>query len=231
MNDSHLNGATVVFDLDGTLIDTAPDLIHAVNHALAIAGYDAVPPSAVRPFIAFGGRRMLEESIRVSGLHPDAEQVEDLFQHFTDHYAANIAVDSRPYPGLLDALDHLGAKGARMGVCTNKRESLSRQLLAALGMDHYFGAIVGRDTLSVYKPHPGHLTTTIERVGGRVERAVMIGDSTIDTTAAKAAGVPAIAVSFGYPDQPIETLGGDVLIHGYGELLPELKRLLDQRSH
>ena len=226
MTDTHLEGATVVFDLDGTLIDTAPDLIHAVNHALGLAGYDAVPPAAVRPFIAFGGRRMLEESIRVSGLHPDADEVDDLFQHFLDHYAANIAVDSKPYPGLLDVLEHLDAHGARMGVCTNKREDLSRQLLAALGMDHYFGAIVGRDTLSVYKPHPGHVTTTIERAGGRVERAVMIGDSTTDTTAAKAAGVPVVAVSFGYPDQPVEALGGDVLIHDYGELLPELRRLL-----
>ena len=226
MDDSHLDGATVVFDLDGTLVDTAPDLIHAVNHVLGGAGYDAVTPAAVRPFIAFGGRRMLEESIRVSGLHPDADEIEELFEHFMTHYAANIAVDSRPYPGLIDALEHLAARGARMGVCTNKRESLSRKLLAALDMDRYFGAIVGRDTLTVYKPHPGHVTATIERAGGRVEHAVMVGDSTTDTKAAKAAGVPVVAVSFGYPDQPVEALGGDALIHDYGALMPELKQLL-----
>ncbi len=221
-----LNGATVVFDLDGTLVDTAPDLINAVNHAIAGAGYDVVPHEAVRPFIVFGGRRMLEESIRLGGRQPDADEIEILLERFVAHYACNIAVDSRPFPGLIEALDQLAARGARMGVCTNKREDLSRRLLAELDMERYFGAIVGRDTLPVCKPHPGHLTGTVARAGGELARAVMVGDSSTDTEAARAAGVPVVAVSFGYPDRPVETLGADALIEDYGALMGELATLL-----
>lgn len=226
MESSTLNGATVVFDLDGTLVDTAPDLINAVNRALDGAGYAVVPPEAVRPFIAFGGRRMLEESVRVAGLNPEADEIEILFERFMAHYEVDIAVESRPFPGLIEALDQLAARGARMGVCTNKREGLSRTLLAELDMERYFGAIVGRDTLPVCKPHPGHVTGTVARAGGELARAVMVGDSSTDIRAAQAAGVPVIAVGFGYPDRPVETLGADALIEDYGALMGELASLL-----
>ena len=210
---------TVVFDLDGTLVDTAPDLVGATNHALADIGLAPVAAGLLRPWISFGARRMIVEALAASGQpKPDAE-VDRLLDLFLLYYEANIARESRPYPGVVTAIETLRAGGARLAVCTNKREGLSRALLSALSLDHLFHALAGRDTFPVHKPHPEHLLGAIRLAGGSPLRALMVGDSEVDVATAKAASVPVVAVSFGYTQVPVASLTPDRLIHHYDHLL------------
>jgi phosphoglycolate phosphatase len=158
-----------------------------------------------------------------------------MLAEFLVHYEANIAAESRPFPGAVAALDALAAQGATLAVCTNKREHLSRRLLEALGIDRYFGAIAGRDTFAVSKPDPGHLTGAIALAGGDPSRAVMIGDSEVDLRTAKAAGIPIILVSFGYATNPLDALSPEAVIDHFDELQPNAASLLNwvasARSH
>ncbi len=207
--------STVVFDLDGTLVDTAPDLIHACNHVLRKAGLGPVPETVLRPLISLGSKAMIVRGLAHHGHTLGAGEVDAMWSGFLDYYAANIAVDSRPYPDVESVIDRLGSGGARLAVCTNKIEGLSRRLLEALGLDRHFAAICGRDTFAVCKPHPGHLIGAIEAAGGHLARTVMVGDSDTDVATARAAGVPIIGLSFGYTDVPMAKLGPDVLIDSY----------------
>ena len=220
---------TVVFDLDGTLVETAPDLIRATNHVLGIAGLEPVEPAAIRPSISFGGRAMIVRALDIRGARLPADEIDRLLEIFLDHYATNIAVESHPFPGLEAALDLLSARGARLAVCTNKREGMSRLLLETLGLAHRFAAIAGRDTFAVHKPHPDHLTGAIRFAGGDPALAVMIGDSDTDIKTARAAGVPVIGVPFGYTDVPIEDLGPDAVIAHYDHLATTIARVRPQR--
>ncbi|MCB1519987.1 MAG: phosphoglycolate phosphatase [Hyphomicrobiaceae bacterium] len=217
---------TIVFDLDGTLVDTAPDLIGATNHALADIGLGAVPGAALRPWISFGARRMIEEGLRHSGEVRPATEVDRLLALFLGHYEANIAVVSRPYPGAVEALGAILDAGGSLAVCTNKRESLSLRLLTELDLVDYFAAIVGRDTLAACKPDPLHLTGAIEMAGGARGAAVMVGDSGVDIQTARAASIPVVGVTFGYTDTPIQSLGPDAVIDHYDRLLGVLPGLL-----
>ncbi len=227
MKNTYLNGATLVFDLDGTLIDTAPDLVGTLNHILGEAGISAVPQKHIRPFISHGARRMLVEGLALIEEKRSDEQLDELLEQFLEHYGSNIAVMSTPYPNVVEVLDIAVKAGARLGVCTNKREGPSRTLLRELGMHDYFKAILGCDTLDVYKPDPRHLTQTIEQAGGHRGKAVMIGDSATDVATAKAASIPIVAVSFGYSEYPVQTLGADVVIDDYSELMEHLPHLLE----
>lgn len=220
-----MQGLTVVFDLDGTLVETAPDLVHAVNHVMALKGLPPVDGAAIRPFISLGGRAMIEHALKLNGVTPTSGEADRLFGPFLAHYEANIAVASHCFPGLVDALDQLAARGARLAVCTNKQEHPSRLLLDALGIIGRFGAIAGRDTFPVYKPHPEHLRGAVRLAGGDPRRAVMVGDSATDIHTAKAAGVPVVAVPFGYTDVPVTELGPDCVIQHYDELLAAVARL------
>jgi phosphoglycolate phosphatase len=148
---------------------------------------------------------------------------------FLDYYARNIAVGSRPFEGTVAALNRFKNAGARLAVCTNKAEAMSRRLLDALNLSPLFSAIAGRDTFPVYKPHPDHLLGTIRLAGGDNARAVMVGDSRIDIATAKAAAVPVVAVSFGYTDTPVRELGPDEVIDHYEELEPAVAALLALR--
>ncbi|MGE3915414.1 MAG: phosphoglycolate phosphatase, partial [Hyphomicrobiaceae bacterium] len=206
---------TIVFDLDGTLVETAPDLIRATNHVLGMVDLAAVEPGEIRPSISFGGRAMIVRALEIRGARLDAAEIDSLLEHFLAHYAANIAVESHPFPGLESALDALADRGARLAVCTNKREGMSRLLLETLGLDRRFAAIAGRDTFPVHKPHPDHLTGAIRLAGGDPARAIMVGDSDTDIRTARAAGVPVIGVPFGYTDVPMEQLGPDALLAHY----------------
>ena len=223
-----LKDATLVFDLDGTLVDTAPDLVGTLNHILGETDLPALPAEQIRPFISFGARRMLIEGLRLAGTTRNDQQIDGLLEQFLDHYSGNVAVNSAPYPNVADVLDTALQSGARLGVCTNKREGLSRTLLRELGLHDRFNAIIGRDTLDVYKPDPRHLTETIARAGGRPDRAIMIGDSATDVATAKAAGVPVVAVSFGYSEHPAHALGADAVIDDYAELMAALSDLLNR---
>ncbi len=222
-----MRGATVVFDLDGTLVDTAPDLTNALNHVLAGRDVPPVKPEEIRRFVGLGARRMIEEGLsrHNGGAGIDAE---DLLPDFLEFYAANIAVESRPFPGAVAALDSLSEAGACLAILTNKREGLSRRLLTALDLDGRFAQIVGRDTLAICKPDPESLLTTIERAGGKSNRAVMVGDSLTDIATAKAASVPIVAVRFGYADEAVETYQPTRIIDDFSELQETVSLLLER---
>jgi len=221
-----LAGATVVFDLDGTLVDTAPDIMGALNTLLAEEGMAPASLAHTKSMIGRGGRALMALGFEAAG-HPLTEpRVDELFRRFTNVYRGRIARDSRPFPDVVAALDSLAAQGARLAVCTNKRTELSVALLGELGLLHRFAAVVGSDSAPAAKPDPRHLLAAIERAGGRPDQAVMVGDSVSDAESARAAGVPLILVDFGYTDIPARDLAPDILIGHFDELPAACARLL-----
>lgn len=213
------------FDLDGTLVDSALDLGPAVNHALLAAGRDEVSLDTTRSLIGGGARRMLERALDVTGGAVGPEQFEQLHHLLLDHYTANIATNTRAYPGCLAALDVLDALGCQLAVVTNKAEDLARLLLDQLDLTGRFASIVGGDTLGREraKPAPDLIHETVARLGGG--SFAMVGDSTFDVRAARNAGVPVVGLSFGYHDVPPHELGADVLVDHFDELVPALEKL------
>jgi len=209
---------TVVFDLDGTLVDTAPDLTNALNFVLTREGLPAVPLEAARAMIGAGARKLIERGLEVDGRAAGPGDVTRLTNDFIDHYAAHIADQSRPFEGLEDALDDLAALGYRFAVCTNKLEWLSKLLLEQLGLSARFSAICGADTFGVSKPDPAILRQTIIRAGGDVASAVMVGDAGPDVGVARRAGIPVIGVTFGYTEVPLADFKPDRLIGHMREL-------------
>ena len=212
----------VAFDLDGTLADTAPDLAAALNYALAQLGRPTIAPETVRHLVGHGARALLRRGLATSGDWDEA-LVEQGFPHFMDFYAANICVGTTAFAGVDSALDALRERGVRTAVCTNKPESLSRLLIEALCWESRFDALIGGDTLPVRKPDPAPLHEAIARAGGG--RAAFVGDSIVDADTARAAGLPFIAVSFGFLDRPVEQLGADSVIDDYRELVDALEAL------
>ncbi|WP_316167004.1 MULTISPECIES: phosphoglycolate phosphatase [unclassified Bradyrhizobium] len=203
---------TIVFDLDGTLVDTAPDLISALNYVLEREGLPALPLASARNMIGAGARKLLERGLEAEGRIVGPEEMNRLTADFTDYYGENIAVASRPFEGLEMALDALAERGCQFAVCTNKLEWLSKRLLDQLGLSSRFAAICGADTFGVAKPDPAILRQTIARAGGDIGAAVMVGDAGTDVGAARRAGVPVIGCTFGYTDVPIAELNPDQLI-------------------
>jgi len=220
-----LNGWTVAFDLDGTLVDTAPDLIGALNVVLAEQGVSPAPVSAVRLLVGHGVMGMLRRAYQLAGLTITDEDIAALRPRFIAVYADRIALESRPFPGCLEALAALAARGAKLAVCTNKPAALTHALLEQLDLTRHFNAVIGGDELLVQKPDPAMLLEVIRRAGGDPARAVMVGDASPDVGAAKAAGVPCIVLTFGYNDRPAAELGGDLLIDGYGALAGAISTL------
>ncbi len=208
----------LVFDLDGTLVDTAPDLCATLNWVLAREGRPPVALTEMRRMIGEGARRMIERGFEVSGPVPPEADMKRLFANYIDHYRAHICVDSRLFPGVRETLEALAANGAVLGVCTNKSTDLSLSLLEKLEIDGLFRAIVGPDAVSAKKPDPAHVLETIEALGATADEAVMIGDSETDVKAAKAAGVPVVAVSFGYAGSDPAELGADALLDDFADL-------------
>jgi phosphoglycolate phosphatase len=209
---------TVVFDLDGTLVDTAPDLINALNYILVREGMPPVPLHSARTMIGAGARRLLERGLELDGRAIELEDINRLTADFIEYYAAHIADVSRPFEGLEHALDDLAARGCRFAVCTNKLEWLSKLLLDRLGLSARFSAICGADTFGVSKPDPAILRQTVARAGGEMSSTVMVGDAGPDIGVARRAGVPVIGVTFGYTEVPIADLKPDLLIHHMKEL-------------
>jgi phosphoglycolate phosphatase len=221
---------TIVFDLDGTLVDTAPDLIATLNVVITRAGFSAVAPATARTMIGGGARHMIEQGLLRQGRSAAPADLERMFADFIAYYAAHIADHSRPFPGLEHTLDRLAAQGARLAVCTNKLERLSVLLLDRLGLAARFSAICGQDTFGVQKPDPEILRGTIARAGGRLDAAVMVGDSAADVAVARAAGVPAIAVDFGYSDIAVERLEPDQVISHFDALPAAIAATLARRT-
>src|SRR5215468_10358118 len=209
---------TVVFDLDGTLVDSAPDLVASLNVIFAREGLPPVAYDTARNLVGGGARSMIERSLAAQERKLDTAGVDSLVKDFVEHYAAHIADRSRAFPGLEAALDELAAGGCRFAVCTNKLQWLSVRLLDALGLANRFTAICGADTFGLQKPHPDLLRRTIARADGEPGRAVMVGDSISDIAAARAAGVPVVAVDYGYAETPVGELGPDRVISTLAEL-------------
>ncbi|MFZ0074184.1 MAG: phosphoglycolate phosphatase [Xanthobacteraceae bacterium] len=220
----------IVFDLDGTLIDTAPDLVDTLNVILAREGLAPVPFAEARSMIGAGARRLLERGLARDGGAPRADELERLYKDFLAYYANHMADRSRPFPGLEGALDELARQGHRFAVCTNKLESLSAHLLKTLNLGHRFDAICGQDTFGTLKPDPDILRRTIARAGGDVAHALVVGDSMTDVATARAAGIPVIAVEFGYADRPATALGADAVVASFAALPDAVEDLVRARQ-
>jgi phosphoglycolate phosphatase len=209
---------TIVFDLDGTLVDTAPDLIGALNVLFAREGLATLPFEQGRTLIGGGVKRLIERALSLQGRTCTADAVDRLFKDYVAYYADHIADASRSFPGLEHALDRLARNGSRFAVCTNKLERLSVRLLDVLGLKSRFAAICGQDTFGIQKPDPEVLRRTIHAAGGELGAAVMVGDSATDVMTARAAGVPIVAVDFGYSEIPVAEFKPDRLISHFDDL-------------
>jgi phosphoglycolate phosphatase len=208
----------VIFDLDGTLIDTAADLIDSLNHTIAIADLEPVTFDDLTHLVGQGARVMIKRAFELRKVTLTDEQAEALFKRFMEHYRAHMPGKSTPFPGVIECLERLSAADMNIAICTNKSEALAVPLIEALGLSSHFPVITGGDTFAVRKPDAGHIFGTIERAGGSASNAIMVGDSINDILAAKNAGIPSIGVTFGYSDLPMASLSPDRVIDRFDEL-------------
>src|SRR5271170_1727728 len=215
----------LVFDLDGTLVDTAPDLLGALNAVLLAEGRRAVNLADLRHLVGHGARAMLDEAMKRTGAPADPSRLPGLIDAFIAHYRTHIAAESRPFPGVEATLEALLADGARMGVLTNKPQELTELLMPALGFNRFFRAIHGAGKLEVVKPNARVFHHVLEELGGDGSGAIMIGDSATDVATARAVGVPSIVLTYGYSTEPVETLGADRVTDDFREI-PRLVREL-----
>ncbi len=216
----------VVFDLDGTLAETAPDLIATLNVVLRREGMTELPLEQARDMIGAGAKALIQRAFDVAGKDLPSAHLDSLFVQFLDYYRDHIADLTELFPGVTAALDHLKKDGFCLAVCTNKLEEHARLLLEKLGILDRFAALAGKDTFVFSKPDPRHLLETIRRAGGDPSRAIMVGDSRTDIDTAKAAGIPVIGVPFGYTDVPIHALGADVVVEHFDDLVVAVRFLL-----
>ena len=210
----------VGFDLDGTLLDTSGDLAAAVNYAIATDGRPPFPVDAIRPFVGKGAKVMLERALTASGGYDEA-LLARMLPTLLDYYQQNLAIHSVPYPGLMNAMEALDKAGVKLAICTNKAERFTVPLLHQIGLSERFVSIIGGDTLGVAKPDPAPIHEMIARAGGG--RTIFLGDTINDIAGARNAGVPSIAVSFGFLDGPVEQLEADAVIDHFDELMPLLE--------
>ncbi len=208
----------ILFDLDGTLVDSAPDLTGALNHTMAHLNLPPVDEESVRQMVGFGARRLIEQGLEAAGVELNHGQFEAAFRVFLDYYGDHLVDHTRPFPGTEDLLRHLKEQGAVMAICTNKPQSLSEEVLRLLELDHYFDAVIGADAVSNRKPHADHIHATLKAIGGNVDQAIMVGDSATDIDAARNAGIPSVVVSFGYTTTPAAELGANHMIDHMSEL-------------
>jgi phosphoglycolate phosphatase len=216
----------VVFDLDGTLADTAQDLIATLNVVLAREGVPPLPFEKARDLIGAGARPLIQRGFAASGKALADDQLQALYAFFLDYYHHNIAVHSVLFPGVLGAMDRLASEGFVLAVCTNKLEAHALELLKVLDVLDRFAFVSGKDSFDVFKPDPRHLTETIRRAGGDPQRAVMVGDSRTDIDTAKNAGIPVVGVTFGYTDVHVRDLGADAVIDHFDALDGAVRALM-----
>jgi phosphoglycolate phosphatase len=215
----------VLFDLDGTLADTALDLCHTMNVLLERHGRSRIPETHVRPMVGAGARKIMERGFEATGAPVDEPFLDQLFEEFLEYYGNHIADHTVLFPGVRDQLEALTTRDVKLGVCTNKAERLTHQLLEILEITDFFPVVIGGDTLSVRKPNPLHLTEAVAQLGGTIESSVMVGDSRPDIEAARAATISSVCVTFGYTDIPAAQLGADHLIDHFDALPAALKAL------
>ena len=223
MASRHQRKCVVLFDLDGTLVDSAPDLAAALNRLLAEIGRDSLPLPDIKPMIGDGIAKMVERGLDATGGRGEA-----LARHvdrFRDIYEGMLAVRTRPYPGVTETLAALRDAGCRLGVVTNKPERASRKLLSALGLAEFFAAIAGGDSYPVRKPDPGHLLNLLGEMQARPADAVMVGDSAHDVAAARGANMPVILMSYGYGATPDALHSADEVLDDFAAIPGTLERL------
>lgn len=218
--------AAIVFDLDGTLVDTAPDLLASLNWVLTQAGHKQVVPSQLRHLVGHGVRFLFERAFAETGTPVAPDHLEVLGDRFLSHYRANIARESVPFDGVPETLSGLAREGFGLGVCTNKPHDLTELLLAELDLKKFFPAVIGTGKTPYNKPDARHVLDVIAELSGARERAVMVGDSPVDVAAAKAAGIPVIAMAYGYTPVPVEKLGADAVALSFAELPGLISTLL-----
>ncbi len=226
MTDRDLEGWTVLFDLDGTLVDSAPDLIGTLNRLLVEEGLPPVEMEAASTLIGSGARALLVHGFEAAGADVERARSEALFERFLVDYAGHIADGSRAFEGVVDTLERLKARGAALAVATNKRSDLSELLLEKLRLRHHFAAVVGPDRVSARKPSGAHLVEAVRTAGGDPARAIMVGDAAPDAEAARDAGMACILTTFGYTPVPVEDLGGDVLVDAFEDVEEAIDGLL-----
>lgn len=212
----------LVFDLDGTLVDSAPDLHRCLNAVLAEQGRAAVSLADIRAMVGDGAAKLVERGFADTGTPVEAAALPALVQRFLRHYSAGRHALTRVFPGVVETLAQLRERGCRLGVCTNKPYGPTMEILEILGLTGYFGAVTGGDSLPVRKPDPGHLLGTLDLLGAAANHAAMIGDSANDVAVARAAGMPALVVRYGYTRVPVEELGADAVIDRFDEIIPWL---------
>ncbi len=217
---------TAVFDLDGTVADTAADLIEAANTALAAEGLGPAPAAAIKKGVGYGAKAMLQCAMASLGQKMEAEQLDRLSARLVEHYGENIAAKTRLFPGFGEVAADLREAGVKLALCTNKREWLTLRLLSELGIGSLFDAMACGDTYPFHKPDPRHITGVIQLAGGELSAAVMVGDSEVDVAAARGAGIPVIATGFGYAAVPAGELGADAVMQHYAELTALIHELL-----
>lgn len=213
-----LEGWTVAFDLDGTLVETAPDLIGTLNRMLDARVIRQMPVASAQHLVGHGALALLRHGFQEAGAPWDEADAPALLEEFLADYIQHIADFSRPYDGVIGTLERLAARGAILCVATNKRTDLSVALIAALDMTHHFAVICGPDLVSARKPDGAHVREAVSMSGGDPARAIMIGDGAPDVQAARSAGVPSVVVSFGYTPIPARDLGGDVLVDHFDQV-------------
>ena len=216
----------LIFDLDGTLVDTAPDLIQATNHVLQSIGRRPVSYPEFRGFVGHGAMNLIERGILATGGAVDSEILRRLHRNFLDYYGDHISAHSKIFEGIPALLDNAKSQGLKMGVCTNKVEGLSHKLLDELGLAKWFEAVVGGDTLPIMKPDPAPYREVAKRLGVDATRTMMFGDSETDIRTAQNTGVPVIAVTFGYTAQPVEMFNPTHVINHYDEAWPIVLKYL-----
>ena len=224
-----MTSPTLVFDLDGTLAETAPDLIDALNHVLAEDGIGPVPLDAARALVGAGARALIERGYALGGRALAKERLDAQFAEFLKFYNAHIADKSTLFPGVEACLDRCRAEGWTLAVCTNKLEHSSNLLLERLGVRHRFAFVCGQDTFGIAKPDPKPLVETVRSAGGQISSSLMIGDSVTDIRTARAAGMPVIAVDFGYTDIPVAQLGPDRVISHFDELFEAAREMVGRK--
>jgi phosphoglycolate phosphatase len=208
----------LVFDLDGTLADTAHDLVATLNMLMERDGLPPLPLSVARPMVGAGARALIQRGFSANGVELAGPRLDFLLSDFLAHYEDHIVDETALFPGAQAAIDRFERAGCRLAVCTNKPERLSKLLLARLGVAERFAAICGRETFPVCKPDPRALLLTIDAAQGDPRRAVMVGDSRADVDAARKARVPMVAVDFGYTETPVAELSPDRVISHFDDL-------------
>jgi phosphoglycolate phosphatase len=208
----------ILCDLDGTLVDSAPDLAAALNRLLAGAGRNTLAQPAVRRFIGDGTRKLVERGFAATGAPLAAAELDAALARFMADYSAHATDSTRPYPGVVETLERLREDGVVLGLCTNKPEGATRSMLEALGLAAFFSGISAGDSCAARKPDPGHVLDALARIDADPARTAMVGDSEHDIAAGRAAGLKTIVVTYGYAREPYATMGATRMIGRFDEL-------------